>query len=78
MKSKLNLGKVEDKVKYPCLKQYNADVHFIVLFVYPNAGTVIWISEATEENCVHDLGEYKTNWIEEDFLDFTGEVVLSN
>jgi hypothetical protein len=74
MKSFLKSHTKQAELEYPCLKtKKDTEGHTIVLF-----------SSFREGTCVHTtrpqnfVGDYSTNWGEEFFEPFTGELVLKN
>lgn len=58
--------------KYPYIGYYHDDQdEYCVLFTRPNTGV-----------CITDdywpIGEYSSNWVEDNFMPFNGEITLSN
>ena len=69
MKSKIK--EYSEKSPYPYIgKHKNGDA--IVLFTSENIGTIL-----VEDN-PNDIGEYRSDWLEDNFKRFSGEVILSN
>jgi hypothetical protein len=66
MKTKIKETNEKD---YPCLKSFNNKDELIVLFTSRKIGT-----------CVHGerLGDYATDWCDENFTPFNKEIILTN
>jgi hypothetical protein len=76
MKSELKNNNVIENV-YPYLGKFPKDSEksVIVLFTRKSTGTVIFSSFNAFKNKV---GEFSDTWVESDFENFNGEVILKN
>ena len=63
-------GETECKYDYP--KLMKSDRGLIVLFLKDDVGTVV------SPDKFHDCGEFRDDWFMPDFVDYKGEVTLSN
>ena len=81
MKSELiTLGPVPQESRYPYLGKFttenkNIEREFIVLFIHPKNGIVVWI----HPNCrSHKIGTLIDTWVESTFERCTDQVLLQN
>ena len=74
MISNINVPKKEKEKEdiYPCLKTYKGGV---VLFRRKNTGVLV---HPPKEGKIYPLGDYSTEWEEDKFKPFKGEVILEN
>ena len=73
MKSRIQHTPHTPDASFPCLMIYVKDEDFVVLFVSPDAGVVVH----TETN-QWSLGDYREDWVIDNFTYFPGEVTLTN
>ena len=71
---KLTVGeqKPQEVNQFPRLMCHKLKENFVILFTSPSAGVVV------AEGMDRTLGEHRTDWIEDNFEDFNGEVKLQN
>ena len=60
-------------IKYPRLMSFRGKGDLIVLFSYPGQGTIINSAESKNK-----IGEFASNWIMSNFVDFEGSITLRN
>ena len=63
---------------YPWLgkNKYLLKINYIVLFISQSNGTVVWIDEEPTKS--RYVGYNTDTWDEDSFIEFHGEVILSN
>lgn len=60
--------------EYPCLKRFtSSSCDFVVLFTESKTGVRI-------HNFINpkNIGDYKTEWVEDGFIKYNGEITLQN
>lgn len=64
----------EKKVRYPYIGVSNGSALVYVLFYFHRKGVVIHSTDNTH----YSIGEHSSDWMEEDFEEYFGEIKLTN
>lgn len=76
MESKMVIGDTIVK-EYPKLKRFVSDTSdFIVLFTDVQYGFIVHINKARDPDYI--IGYVSNDWLEDDFNDFNGKIILKN
>ena len=68
---------ITNDAKYPCLKKV-IEEDVVVLFCKEGTGTVLFIDDNDGLTASYPIGYYSDGWNMNDFIDYTGEIILSN